>query len=328
MGKTAISGENTTFTPVEYIRIDEEYAGQRIDHFLAGRMRGVPHGHRQRLLRRGEVRVNSGRVAPGYCLHAGDRVRLPPYNRLVQTAPAAVPTAGLQRIADSVIFEDERLFVINKPAGVSVHAGGRHKWHVLAAARELRPELPFLELAHRLDRDTSGCLVLCKSPSLLRQLHHAFRGGQVHKRYLALVAGVAPARLEIDKPLTRSGQFNYVHEQGRAAHTRWRLLRRFQRASWGEMQPLTGRMHQLRVHAAEMKHPLVGDRKYGQVECNRYFVSLGLKRLFLHAAGLRFPPPLPVPPLYAPLPAELRDVLAMLWAERVAGQVANHQGLG
>jgi 23S rRNA pseudouridine955/2504/2580 synthase len=280
-------------TTVRKITIDEDIAGQRIDNFLLNVLSGVPKSRVYRLLRRGEVRVNGGRVKAEYKLLAGDEVRVPP---VTMNAPGSPPPAGpAAEMLEHAIFEDKRLLVINKPAGVAVHGGSGISHGVVELLRASRPDLKNLSLVHRLDRETSGCLVLAKRKSALRELHDLFRERVVEKNYLALVAGDwQHGDFLVDAPLLVQNRQNgerhvIVSEEGARAKTRIRLSESFGTHSLLQCQPLTGRTHQIRVHAQAMGHPIVIDDRYGDKDANRGAAKLGLKRLFLHAQSIAFP---------------------------------------
>lgn len=280
-------------TKVRKVTIDDEQSGQRIDNFLRRQLPGVPRSRLYRILRRGEVRVNKGRVRADYRLQAGDEVRIPPAR--VRELPAAAPAAATSRIADAIIYEDKQLLVINKPSGIAVHGGSGISHGVIELLRELRPELRDLSLVHRLDRATSGALVLAKRRSALRRLHEQFREGRVDKNYLALVVGDWQlGDFPVDAPLLvrhRQGGERHVivNEQGKPAQTRFRLSRTFGKYSLLQCQPKTGRTHQIRVHALHVDYPLAGDERYGDPAENSKLKKLGLKRLFLHAQSIAFP---------------------------------------
>jgi 23S rRNA pseudouridine955/2504/2580 synthase len=286
-------GPETRQTGVRKIRIDEELAGQRIDNFLRRELPGVPTGRLYRILRRGEVRVNGGRVRAEYKLLAGDEVRVPPVRINVEGARA--PAAAGRALLGHILFEDRLILVVNKPAGMAVHGGSGISHGVIEILRSARPELRDLSLAHRLDRETSGCLVLAKRRSALRMLHAMFREGRVEKNYLALAIGDWQRGEQlIDAPLfvqhRQSGERHVVvNPEGKLAQTRIRLSRSFGRFSLLQCQPLTGRTHQIRVHAAHAGHPLAGDERYGDSEKNAELRKRGLKRLFLHAQSIAFP---------------------------------------
>ncbi|HET6629417.1 MAG TPA: RluA family pseudouridine synthase [Woeseiaceae bacterium] len=281
-------------TGVRKVEVDAEDAGQRIDNFLKKQLPGVPKSRVYRLLRRGEVRINGSRIRADYRLQAGDEVRIPPAR--LRPAGSPPPAAAAARLAARVLFEDDRLLVIDKPAGTAVHGGSGISHGVIEQLRFARPELKDLSLVHRLDRETSGCLVLAKRRSALRALHESFREGRVEKNYLALVAGDWQSGEQlVEAPLYvhhRAGGERHVlvHEKGKAAATRFRLSRRYGgRWSLLQCQPLTGRTHQVRVHAAHAGHPLVVDDRYGDPAANARAKEEGLGRLFLHAQSIAFP---------------------------------------
>ena len=313
---------------VRHQEIDAERAGQRLDNYLLGVLKGVPRPHVYRLIRSGQVRVNSGRSAPSYRLQAGDRVRVPP----VGVRPAAMPVATPDRLdwlGERIIYEDSRLLVIDKPAGLAVHGGSSISLGVIEALRLLRPTSKDLELAHRLDRGTSGCLLLAKRRSTLRVLHELLREGQVDKRYLTLVKGAwTEANNEMDAPLvTRrvGGEARVkVDPSGKEARSTFRPLDRFGKtATLLEVSIDTGRTHQIRVHAAHAGHPVAGDERYGDKDYNDYLQSLGLRRMFLHAHSLSFDWPDSGEPfnVSAPLPDDLKAVLTALEVKRGAGRL-------
>ena len=293
MNRSTGTAEGTRQTGVRKILIDDEQAGQRIDNFLRRQLPGLPKGRLYRILRRGEVRVNGGRVRAAYKLVSGDEVRIPPVR--INTGPDA-PAAG--KIADlerQVLFENKRLLVINKPSGLAVHGGSGVSHGVIELLRAARPELRDLSLVHRLDRETSGCLVLAKRRSALRELHQKFRDGTVAKNYLALVIGDWQLGEQlVDAPLLVEHRKNgerhvVVSGAGKPAQTKMRLSRTFGKYSLLQCQPLTGRTHQIRVHALHLDHPVAGDERYGDPEANAVARKLGLKRLFLHAQSISFP---------------------------------------
>ena len=274
------------------VAIGEEVCGQRLDNFLIATLKGVPRSRIYRILRRGEVRVNSARVAPGYRLQKGDILRLPPIRQAAKQG-AVLPRPGL---AAHILYEDEAVLVLNKPAGLAVHGGSGLRGGAVESLRDAKPQWRTLELAHRLDRDTSGCLLLAKKKSVLRELHAAFREGRVEKEYLALATGRWPRNLgRVDAALRRgrlrSGErVAQADAGGRQSATRFRVIERL-RAAGGltllKVQPETGRMHQVRAHAAHAGCPLAGDTRYGNAALNRQLRGMGLGRLFLHAAGIR-----------------------------------------
>lgn len=277
--------------------VDAEHAGRRLDNFLLGQLNGVPKTLIYRICRRGEVRVNKGRVKPDYRVQAGDQVRIPPIREAAERAPASPRQADLQRIGESLVFENADFLVINKPSGMAVHGGSGQSYGVIEALRALRPEARFLELVHRLDRDTSGLLLIAKKRAALRWLHDAMRDGQIDKQYTSLLAGrMRKGRVNVDAPLRkntlRGGErMVRVDAEGKAAHTEFVVEARFARATLVTVNLGTGRTHQIRVHAQHLGHPVAGDGKYGDIEFNRFGQTMGLKRLFLVASRLRFRSP-------------------------------------
>ena len=294
-------------------------AGQRIDNFLLRYLKGAPKSLVYRILRKGEVRVNKGRVKAVYRLQAGDRVRIPP----VRLGPSEQkqPSAGLMaRLDGAILYEDERIIAINKPSGMAVHGGSGINAGVIEALRSMRPEESRLELVHRLDRDTSGCLLISKKPAVLRTLHELIRGNRVDKRYLALLAGSwRKGTRQVDAPLLKNTlqggeRVVRVDPEGKPAETRFRRLERYTDTTLVEVELITGRTHQIRVHSAWLGSPVLGDTKYGDEAANRQLRQLGLKRLFLHAHRLRFrwPGEKRDMVIEAPLPDELQALLARL----------------
>jgi 23S rRNA pseudouridine955/2504/2580 synthase len=287
------------------LEVGEDGVGQRIDNFLLRILKGVPKSHVYRVLRSGEVRVNSGRIKPDYRLKAGDKVRVPP----IRTSPPKPPI--LRPLALPSVYEDEALIVIDKPSGVAVHGGSGVSFGVIESLRAERPQAKFLELAHRLDRDTSGLLVLCKKRSALVELHRMLREGEVEKVYLAAARGV-PEKSEFEireslhKYVTAGGERRVaVREDGKSAATKVRVLKTGESFCLLELRLLTGRTHQIRVHLQHAGHPVLGDDKYGDFPLNH---QLKVKRLMLHAASLSFKHPLSGAALAfkAPLPDEMR----------------------
>jgi 23S rRNA pseudouridine955/2504/2580 synthase len=285
--------DNPPRSRVRKVTIDGERAGQRIDNFLRTELPGVPTGRLYRLLRRGEVRVNGGRIKPVYKLSEGDEVRIPPVRVNPEAAPP--PAKASAAILDQVLFEDKRLLVIDKPTGIAVHGGSGVSHGVIELLRHARPDLKDLSLAHRLDRETSGCLVLAKRRSALRALHEKFREGVVEKNYIALCVGDWQIGEQlIDAPLlvtNRQGGERHVivDPEGKPAQTRIQLSRSYYDYSLIQCSPLTGRTHQIRVHAQTAGFPLAGDERYGDPDANRKLKKMGLPRLFLHAQSISFP---------------------------------------
>ena len=284
-------GQAKSIPGVRKVNVSAEEAGQRIDNFLARHLKGVPKSHIYRILRRGEVRVNSGRIRAQYKVCAGDTVRIPPVR---VATPAAGKVKPMRSLEDRILFENSRCLVINKPSGIAVHGGSGLSYGVIEAFRAGRPQAPFLELAHRLDRETSGCLVLAKRRSFLRAFQEQLRQGEVVKHYLALVAGAwqggrQTVKAPLRKNLLRGGErMVSVDESGKPAISVFKPLTCFNTATLVEVELKTGRTHQIRVHAAHIGHPLAGDEKYGDPEFNLSMKPLGLRRLLLHAHYLEF----------------------------------------
>ncbi|CAE6910558.1 MULTISPECIES: 23S rRNA pseudouridine(955/2504/2580) synthase RluC [Pseudomonas] len=283
---------------VQLIEVAPELAGQRIDNFLRTQLKGVPKTLIYRILRKGEVRVNKGRIKPEYKLQAGDVVRVPPLRLAERDEPEPLAQGLLERLEAAIVYEDKALIVLNKPAGIAVHGGSGLNYGVIEAFRQLRPDAKDLELVHRLDRDTSGLLMIAKKRSMLRHLHEALRGDGVDKRYMALVRGHwATAKKQVNAPLQKSNlrsgeRMVEVDGEGKEALTLFRVLRRFgDFATLVEAKPVTGRTHQIRVHAKHAGHSIAGDSKYGDDEFTREIRELGGKRLFLHAYELHVPLP-------------------------------------
>jgi len=292
----------TTSTPqtssVQLIEVPPELAGQRIDNFLVNVLKGVPKTLIYRILRKGEVRVNKGRIKPEYKIQSGDIVRVPPVRLPERDEPVPVAQGLLQRLEAAIVYEDKALIVLNKPAGIAVHGGSGLSFGVIEAFRQLRPDAKELELVHRLDRDTSGLLMIAKKRSMLRHLHAALRGDGVDKRYMALVRGHwATGKKQVNAPLLKSNlrsgeRMVEVNDEGKEALTVFRVLRRFgDFATMVEARPITGRTHQIRVHALHAGHAIAGDSKYGDEDFTREIRELGGKRLFLHAYALVVPLP-------------------------------------
>jgi len=305
---------------VRWVTIEPDYADQRIDNFLLAQLRGVPKSMVYRILRKGEVRVNKKRAKPDYRLQAGDEVRIPPV-RVAEKNP--LPSANLsavQALNDHILYEDDVLLVLNKPAGLAVHGGSGLQFGLIESLRALRPDAQHLELVHRLDRETSGCILVSKRRSALRSLHEQLREKTMNKRYLALVRGHWQAHVKfIAAPLLKntlqSGErMVRVDAAGKPSETRFRVQRVFANCSLVEASPITGRTHQIRVHALHAGHPIAGDPKYGDQVFDQAMRDLGLNRLFLHAHELRFAHPQTGKPIHvtAPLDAELRDTLKKL----------------
>ncbi|MCZ6560146.1 MAG: RluA family pseudouridine synthase [Gammaproteobacteria bacterium] len=302
---------------VRYVEVDRESDGQRIDNFLLRELKGVPRTRIYRLLRKGEVRVNGGRAKPSQRVVAGDKIRIPPVRQ--GEPPNLAPAPGrLEQLRQQVIFENGDFLVINKSSGMAVHGGSGISLGVIEILRQ-DEKWAGLELAHRLDRSTSGCLVLAKKKSSLRWIHELLREGKVEKHYLALVRGQWQLGSKwIDAPLhtgtRRAGERHVtVDAKGKAARTRFVPQSFFHGATLMSVELATGRTHQIRVHAAHAEHPVAGDTRYGDVEFNQRMEKKRLKRLFLHAQALNFVSPSGEELLLsAPLPAELTRVMDRL----------------
>lgn len=301
---------------------DAEDAGQRLDNYLARTLKGVPRSMIYRILRRGEVRVNKGRVSPSYKLQEGDTIRIPPVR--VSTGPVTVPSSNLHVVQDlnqRILFENDVIVVVDKPAGIAAHGGSGIEFGLIEAMRALRPQAQFLELAHRLDRETSGCIVIAKRRSALRNLHEQFRQRVVKKRYLTLVPGKWDRRQKlIEAPLKRnelrSGErmVEVNFKEGAPSATGFDIVENLDDATLLAAMPHTGRTHQIRVHCAYARHPVGGDEKYGDEAFNKRLKSLGLHRMFLHAFRITLQDPASGQTLKieAPLPNELEAVVEIL----------------
>lgn len=307
---------------VSFREVSPEEEGGRLDNYLIRVLKGIPKSMVYRIIRKGEVRVNGGRTKPEYKVMAGDRVRIPPVR--VSDAPVILPSRNLDKVAvleNCIVYENDGLLVLNKPAHIAVHGGSGVDYGVIEALRALRPELRYLELAHRLDRETSGCLIIAKKRSVLRLLHEEFREKEMQKQYLALVPGAFNKRgCTVRAPLERitlsSGErIVRVNEAaGKPSVTEFRVRQAYSSATLLECFPRTGRTHQIRVHLAYRGFPILGDEKYGRRENDAPFVPLGLSRMFLHAEKITFQDPGAgkTVTVTAPLPPELRDLLEKL----------------
>lgn len=300
---------------VTFHTIDSERTGQRLDNYLAQRLKGVPKSHIYRIIRSGEVRVNKKKVAVTYRLLAGDVLRLPPLIYKVRETCATDLATPITRI-----FEDNTLLVVDKPAGLAVHGGSGLMTGLIEQLRTMHPDYPYLELAHRIDRDTSGLLILAKKRSVLIKLHEMMRRSVPDKRYLALAVGpwaqhMTHVTLPLAKFTTHDGEQRMrVDEEGQASHTIFSIRQRYQNFTLLQARLKTGRMHQIRVHMAANACPIAGDTKYGDLHVNRALAIRGLRRMFLHAWRLAFPHPVTGTflQLEAPLPQELSMFLDTL----------------
>jgi len=301
-------------------QIGPDHESRRIDNYLFGELKDIPRSRIYQMLRRGEVRVNGGRIKPSYKLQSGDQVRIPPTRQTITGDPAPAGDFLKQKVADSFIYEDDDLVVLNKPAGIVVHGGTGRSWGVIELLRVLRADANTWQLVHRLDRETSGCLLIAKSMPVLRRLNAALAAGELVKEYLSLVKGrLSVNKREVKAPLAshRTGlgeRMVAVDESGKTAQTRFETLQEFPQATLVRVRLLTGRTHQIRVHASHLEHPVAGDDKYGNRDFNRQMRQLGLRRIFLHACQLELPHNMGMRrrKFAAPLPEELQSVLDAL----------------
>jgi 23S rRNA pseudouridine955/2504/2580 synthase len=304
---------------VHYLDVDVDDSGQRLDNFLMRVLKGVPKTRLYRALRKGEIRVNKGRVKADYRLVAGDRVRIPPLARPEPAQPGTLPRYWAGLLEQRLVYEDGDLLVVNKPSGLAVHGGSGLNFGLIEGLRQMRPDDRYLELVHRLDRDTSGLILIARRPAILRELHRQLREDLVDKRYLALVAGKWPRQCRVveaplEKNVLKSGErMVRVSREGKKAITEFTVLERLRGATLLEVRPVTGRTHQIRVHARHAGFPLLGDSKYGDEAGEALCREIGLKRLFLHASQLRFTLPGTGPlELRAELDSDLENVLNKL----------------
>ncbi len=309
-----------TLQSVQFIDITDAQAGQRIDNFLLTLEKGVPKSRIYRAIRKGEVRVNKGRIKQTYKIQAGDSIRIPPLRVSEDTTLTTVSEFLRRQLEEAVILEDDDLLVLNKPSGLAVHAGSNIQQGVIEALRITRSDLPYLELVHRLDRDTSGCLLLAKSRDALLNLQQQMINHDLNKRYLTLLRrNWDDAEHVVEQPLQKNAvssgeRMVKVDQDGKYAKTLFIPLEHFSNSQLTEAVLFTGRTHQIRVHAAHIDHPLAGDDKYGQRNFNKEMKKLGLKRLFLHAWKLGINHPSTGEPLLleAPMPDNLTKVLSRL----------------
>lgn len=309
---------------VKQVRVPEDRDGQRLDNFLLGQLKGAPRSIIYKIVRSGQVRINGKRAKPDSRLAAGDEVRIPPVRLEEPGEFKAPPRAMLDRLAASIVYEDKLLLALNKPSGIAVHGGSGLSFGVIEAMRALRPDEP-MELVHRLDRDTSGVLIIAKKRSALLELQALLREGDdeeaPNKKYLTLLVGKMPqGTMTVDAPLQKSvlqggERMVRVDPNGKASVSHFKLLERRAGHSFCEVRIETGRTHQIRVHAAHLGHPVAGDEKYGEREANKKLAeTVGLKRLFLHAASMEFALEGGAKPylINAPLADDLKAVLDRL----------------
>ena len=307
-----------------HVEVGADFVGQRLDNFLLRSLKGVPRSHVYRLIRSGQVRVNSGRVRPSYRLKLDDRIRVPPVSQRAVTG-RSLKKDQISWLAERIIHEDSRILVLDKPSGLAVHGGSSIDLGCIEGLRCLKPGVPSLELVHRLDRGTSGCLLIAKRRSALRRLHQLLREGKVHKHYLALVEGSwQDGEMDVDVNLTANRRIRgetvvKVDPEGRRAHSHFRVIEGYgPSATLMEVSTTTGRTHQIRVHAAHMGHTVAGDERYGDQEFNSMMERKGLRRLFLHAHSVAFVWPETAEEFFvsASLPGELSQVLDKLRGTR------------
>jgi 23S rRNA pseudouridine955/2504/2580 synthase len=282
---------NKVTSGVTYVEVSPDRDGQRLDNFLSSRLKGLPRSVIYRIIRTGQVRVNGGRAKAATRLATGDSIRIPPAS-VRESRSTDIPPAVLKLLAQSICYENHGIMVVDKPAGMAVHGGSGLSWGVVDVVRKLRPEAS-VDLAHRLDRETSGCLLLALDGEALRLLNTQIKGNQVEKRYLCLLDGTMKHDLlDVDEPIgsfERAGQrFMRVDQAGKPARTTFRLLQNYGQYSFAEAQLHTGRTHQIRVHAAHLGMPLAGDKRYSTADRQKFWKKKGLKRMFLHAHQLSF----------------------------------------
>ncbi|MCK9781392.1 MULTISPECIES: 23S rRNA pseudouridine(955/2504/2580) synthase RluC [Enterobacterales] len=314
-----------SFNQVQFVTIDGDEAGQRIDNFLLARLKGVPKSMIYRIIRKGEVRVNKGRIKPEYKLNAGDSIRIPPVRVSEKEEIAVSPKLDkVSALANCILYEDDHLMLINKPSGTAVHGGSGLSFGVIEGLRALRPEARFLELVHRLDRDTSGVLLIAKKRSALRALHEQLRLKQMQKDYLALVRGQWQSHTKVVqapllKNILQSGErVVKVSNEGKPSETRFKIEERFEFATLVKASPVTGRTHQIRVHTLHAGHPIAFDDRYGDRDFDSQLVGTKLNRLFLHASSLTFTHPSTGEQMRieAPMDNQLRHCLQVLRSQK------------
>lgn len=303
------------YTNVNYLRINEQYIDQRIDNFLLNLLKGVPRTRIYRLLRKGQVRINKKRVKPYYRLQGGEILRIPPVRMAapkIICSPDKKTASMLERL---ILFEDNRLIILNKPAGMAVHGGSGIRSGIIESLRCIRTGTAILELVHRLDKETSGCLMIAKKRSTLRELHAQLRDRAIKKVYLTLTNGQWRGQnryvdAALKKNVLSSGErIVKVAKLGKQAQTHFSLRQQFAHVCLLEAAPVTGRTHQIRVHAAHIGHPIIGDGKYGDADANKAMKQSGCKRLFLHAASLQLTTANGPLCIQAPLDEELKGLL-------------------
>lgn len=313
--------DDTSSQAARFLTITENEDGQRLDNYLLTKLKGAPRTLIYRIVRTGEVRVNKGRIKPEYRLQIGDIVRVPPLRLSEEAAPATPSPQLSQSLTDRILYQEHGIIAMNKPTGLAVHGGSGVAYGLIEALRAIYPTKDFLELVHRLDRDTSGLILVADKRSILRHLHEQLRDGKMHKVYVALLAGnLKGANHKVTAPLDKTNLASgervvRVSRDGKAAETHFKVIERFENCTLVEAKPLTGRTHQIRVHAQFLGHPILGDDKYCPNEKNKEAKDkYGLNRLFLHARDLTFKLPNEEAPvkLHCPLAPELTQVLETL----------------
>ena len=292
-----------------YIKVSEAYGGQRIDNFLFREYKNLPKSYIYRVIRSGEVRINSGRVPPSYKLSVGDQIRIPPI-AYTSPVPPCLSDADADALLKCIIFEDEEMLVIDKPAHLAVHTGTAHSFGLIDLLKYKYSD--DIGLVHRLDKDTSGCLIVAKSRAVLLRLQKLFRESQVEKIYQVLVVGRWQQSRRVSMPLRRAVQKQTVTDNGKHAITDFAILRLLTGYSLMSVSLITGRTHQIRVHAAHCGHPVAGDNKYGDFSNNRKLAQLGLRRIFLHAHKVSFKWHEKRLSFEAPLPNSLQKLIEQL----------------
>ncbi|MGD9108331.1 MAG: RluA family pseudouridine synthase [Gammaproteobacteria bacterium] len=282
---------------IQFIEVNDEHIDRRIDNFLLNKLKGLPKSRLYLLLRKGEIRVNKKRIKPSYRLQMGDIIRIAPLRLSPETKPAKPNKALLEKLTKRILYEDADLLIINKPVGIAVHGGSGIRLGLIELLRIMRSKEHFLELVHRLDRNTSGCLIIAKKHSVLRKLHNLLREGKVQKTYVALTLGhwrkkISKVDIALRKNVLSSGEHVVkASDQGKAAFTEFTVVKDLNIASLVEVKLHTGRTHQIRVHAQVSGHPIAGDDKYGDRAFNRIMRGKGLRRMFLHAKKIAFTVP-------------------------------------
>lgn len=286
--------QSRPFAKVSFVTVDEASDGQRVDNFLFKTIKNIPRSYVYRILRKGEVRVDKKRVKPTRKLKIGELVRIPPIKYLEQKDDVTANSRELEKLTDTIVLEDEYIVIVNKPSGVAVHGGSGIRLGLIEMFRQLRPEAPFLELAHRLDRDTSGLVILAKTRPALLELHELFKSGGIDKRYLALVGGHwHGGERKVTNVLSKSNKHQTgkvkVAEEGKLAESIFKPKEHYDDATLMEVKLLTGRMHQIRAQLAHLELPIIGDDRYGDFAVNKVFKkTYGIKRLFLHSFAVKF----------------------------------------